>query len=190
MKIAAITKFKHGGLWEALKKLGWTQSRLADECKISKASIGQICNLTHRPSVNQAELIERILLAAGVDWDSKDEWPETFKGFKTKIKLEQIAELDNLQLEAVQEFYFQRQIDGDPDTLPYDAEALDNALGMVSSEEKLVLEKRFGLNGSSPLTLKQIGDSLFCTPENVRRIESSALRKLRSAKVLTLLQPA
>ena len=31
MKVAAITRFKHGKLWEALKELGWSQKRLADE---------------------------------------------------------------------------------------------------------------------------------------------------------------
>jgi RNA polymerase sigma factor (sigma-70 family) len=45
---------------------------------------------------------------------------------------------------------------------------------------RLVITRRFGLDGQPPRTLEQVGDELGITRERVRQIESRALAELRS----------
>jgi RNA polymerase primary sigma factor len=49
----------------------------------------------------------------------------------------------------------------------------------LSERERVVLEMRFGLNGSAPRTLEDIGEVMGVSRERVRQIEAKALRKLR-----------
>ncbi|MFN8150887.1 MAG: sigma-70 family RNA polymerase sigma factor [Solirubrobacterales bacterium] len=58
-------------------------------------------------------------------------------------------------------------------------EGLERALGMLSERERKVIELRYGLLGSDPLTLEQIGRDFGITRERVRQIESNSLRKLK-----------
>ena len=51
-------------------------------------------------------------------------------------------------------------------------------LKTMDPRETAVLKMRFGLNGHSPHTLKEIGESLGLTRERVRQIETEALGKL------------
>ena len=43
-----------------------------------------------------------------------------------------------------------------------------------------VLTRRFGLDGSKPQTLEQVGGGLGITRERVRQLEARALRELRA----------
>ena len=52
-------------------------------------------------------------------------------------------------------------------------------LSELGDRERRVLEQRFGLDGSPPATLEQVGDELGLTRERIRQIESKALAKLR-----------
>lgn len=69
---------------------------------------------------------------------------------------------------------------------PYEAtskqlmhENLEEALGSLTERESKVLRMRFGLDGSKPLTLEEVGKVFGVTRERIRQIESKALRKLR-----------
>jgi RNA polymerase primary sigma factor len=57
---------------------------------------------------------------------------------------------------------------------------LATALGALNPRMRLVLARRFGLDGEPPQTLEQVGESLGITRERVRQLESRALRELRS----------
>lgn len=48
----------------------------------------------------------------------------------------------------------------------------------LDEREKKVLILRFGIGGRDPLTLKQVGESLGCTGETIRKIEAKAKEKL------------
>lgn len=53
-------------------------------------------------------------------------------------------------------------------------------LETLDAREKEVIELRYGLNQSAPMTLEQIGAKFGLTKERIRQIEDKALRKLRN----------
>jgi RNA polymerase primary sigma factor len=58
-------------------------------------------------------------------------------------------------------------------------ETIAVALERLAPREQAVLQLRFGLDGSEPRTLAEIGRSLGLSKERARQIEEEALRKLR-----------
>ncbi len=69
---------------------------------------------------------------------------------------------------------------------PYDCavdtlakEALSSVLGILGDRERRVLELRFGLCGTTPQTLDEVGRAFNVTRERVRQIEHMSLRKLQ-----------
>ena len=49
----------------------------------------------------------------------------------------------------------------------------------LSARERQILNARFGLDGSAPQTLEEVGLTLGVTRERVRQIQDKCLRKLR-----------
>jgi RNA polymerase primary sigma factor len=58
-------------------------------------------------------------------------------------------------------------------------ENLEASLNALTERESKVLKMRFGLAGSKPLTLEEVGRHFGVTRERIRQIESKAIRKLR-----------
>ncbi len=58
-------------------------------------------------------------------------------------------------------------------------EPMQELLGALTPREKRVIELRFGIEDGHARTLKQVGLELSLTPERIRQIEATALRKLR-----------
>jgi RNA polymerase primary sigma factor len=56
---------------------------------------------------------------------------------------------------------------------------LTRALQSLNPRMRHVLELRFGLSGSDPKTLEEVGEGLGVTRERVRQLETRALRELR-----------
>jgi len=63
------------------------------------------------------------------------------------------------------------------------AQAVNQALGVLTDRERHVLEARCGFDGSEGLSLDKIAKDMFLSKERVRRIEAKALRKLRHPSV-------
>jgi RNA polymerase primary sigma factor len=59
-----------------------------------------------------------------------------------------------------------------------DLATIDVLLNAIDDREAKILRLRYGLDGSEPLTLKEIGTHVGLTRERVRQIEIEALRKL------------
>lgn len=58
-------------------------------------------------------------------------------------------------------------------------EAMAKNIACLTECQQLVIKKRFGLNDEEPMTIVEIADMLEVTPERVRQIEATAIRKLR-----------
>ncbi|HWT23998.1 MAG TPA: sigma-70 family RNA polymerase sigma factor [Solirubrobacteraceae bacterium] len=69
-------------------------------------------------------------------------------------------------------------------------EALRTALGELPDRERKVVELRYGIAGSEPTPLREIGRQLGITPERVRQIESRALGRLGRMRELAALREA
>ena len=63
--------------------------------------------------------------------------------------------------------------------LPVLREKMLATIGTLTPRERLVLELRFGLRGSDPQTLEEIGRCFGVTRERIRQIEAKAMRKMR-----------
>lgn len=59
---------------------------------------------------------------------------------------------------------------------------LRNALTELDPKEETVVRQRFGLDGSDPKTLKEIGEMMNLSRERIRQIEAQALEKLHRSQ--------
>ena len=59
-------------------------------------------------------------------------------------------------------------------------ENIRRAIALLPSREREVIEMRFGLTGSRPFTLEEVGRAFNVTRERIRQIETHTLRKLES----------
>jgi RNA polymerase sigma factor (sigma-70 family) len=57
-------------------------------------------------------------------------------------------------------------------------EALSEAFGILGERERTVIILRYGLHGSEPKTLGEIGRRLGVSRERVRQLETEALKRL------------
>lgn len=60
-----------------------------------------------------------------------------------------------------------------------DKATIDDALSLLTSKERYVIERRYGLNNNDVETLEQIGEAFGLTRERIRQIEFDTMKKLR-----------
>lgn len=68
-------------------------------------------------------------------------------------------------------------------------ESIADVIKYLSPREQYVLNRRFGLDGSVPKTLDEVGNELSVTRERIRQVEAKALRKLRFPSRAAILKP-
>lgn len=66
-------------------------------------------------------------------------------------------------------------------------EDLDRLLGALPDREAYILRLYFGLDGSAPLTLEEIGGRMSLTRERIRQLKERALRRLREHEMAGVL---
>ena len=60
-------------------------------------------------------------------------------------------------------------------------ECVKSILASLSERERYIITKHFGMDGSQPMTFKEIGDVIGVTPQRVFAIEKEVMRRLRSS---------
>ena len=65
---------------------------------------------------------------------------------------------------------------------------LQRILRLLDEKEKTVLINRFGLDGSEPKTLEELGREMGFSKERIRQIEGCAIKKLRASKKVKYLK--
>lgn len=185
MNIAAITRYKHGRLYEVLKRLGWTQTELAKQSGMSKEKVGTIINLVRRPNPEEANAIQRALGNAGEYLDVLSEWPESFVGLKRGFKREQTADI---QMESLLDHPEVLQLPAPQvdDNLEAQIEGMEEALETLPDKERKVLLERFYNDKTLEETGKELGGT---NRERIRQIENNALRKMRHPKRIRKIRP-
>ena len=68
--------------------------------------------------------------------------------------------------------------------------ALKSAIRALSPRERMVIVRRYGLDGAEPSTLRALAETLKLSSERVRQIEERALEKLRQSEFLERRQVA
>ncbi len=58
---------------------------------------------------------------------------------------------------------------------------VDDLLGQLDEREKKIINSRFGLDGSDPITLEEVGEKFGVTRERIRQLQNIALEKMRRA---------
>ena len=101
MKVAALTRYKQGDLYNALQQLGWTQTRLAQEIGCNTSTVGLIINLKQKPTVELANKIQAVFGEHDIYIDVTALWPDTFQPLKTNLRV-QVAEVEMLSLEQTE----------------------------------------------------------------------------------------
>jgi RNA polymerase primary sigma factor len=68
----------------------------------------------------------------------------------------------------------------DTTSLSLRREDVELALAALPERERRVIELRYGLDGSQPCTLEEVGRAFGVTRERIRQIENNTLKKLES----------
>jgi RNA polymerase primary sigma factor len=114
----------------------------------------------------------------------------------TNLKVAQVAHLMatgakpaslDAQVGGEDDREFAETLADDRTDTPYESLASDGLTGLalslidhVGDREKVILTRRFGLDGSQPQTLEELGADFGLTRERIRQLQNSALAKLRS----------
>ncbi len=62
--------------------------------------------------------------------------------------------------------------------------SIENLLKTLNDREREIINCRFGINGSTPMTLEQLGNNMGYSKERIRQLEDIALKKIRQVKEL------
>ncbi len=144
---------------QSIRKLSKVSSAFAYE-RGKEPTVDDLCELTQLPRERVMRLLEASEALVSLDEGVKEDGTPSLldKLIQTGVVN---PEDDVLQRESIQ--------------------VLNQLMGWLSPQEKMIIEKRFGLADGTTSTLQEIGQQLHITRERVRQLEARALRKLRMA---------
>lgn len=177
MKISAITKFKNGQLWEALKVAGWTQTELARKTGLSKYRIGLIINMQIRPSDDEIAKIQAAFGDNNIYLNAEEAWPLGFKGLGKRLIVEQTREAEEVLHLTNSEWVALPDSTDSNNNIFHMSDLIDlkSALATLTVRERKIIEDRFYEDKESGqiATLHNISSS------RLHQVEMAAFSKLR-----------
>jgi len=183
MKVTAVTKFKQGDLYNALKKLGWTQAELAKRSGVSQQAIGFALNLRNKPSPSNIDRIQKAFANAGEYLDVLSIWPEDFKGFDKSVTVEQTKEVDLALIGANTPVLHDTMKPNFDDA----RKLIDETLSELTPKQASYIRETY-LNEK---TCQEAGKEVGKTSSNYNMLRNNALRKLRhNPRILKKLREA
>ena len=57
---------------------------------------------------------------------------------------------------------------------------MTKSIKLLPERSRMILTRRYGLDGKNPATLREIGENLKISKERVRQIENEAINKLKN----------
>ena len=170
MKVVAITRFKQGDMYRAIKQAGWSQAELARQAGITSYLIGEYINMKRRPSESHADLIYVALKKIGIRLNIHEVWPETFKGINSSLICDEIRDVNPSELISDTNQSPQHLIDMD-----IAREDIDGVLDSLDERQREVILDMYFSN----MTRKECGEKHGVSACRIYQIEAHALRKLR-----------
>jgi len=142
-----------------IRKLGRVEGAIMGECG-HEPTLTELAEQTGIPRQRVAELLTASEVVVSLD--------ETVNSERTTELVERVVDISC----------------PDPETCALQCESQSVVIGLLgglSDNEKIIIERRFGLADGNVSTLQEIGQQLNLTRERVRQLETKALRKLRQA---------
>ena len=180
--IKAEIRFKNATFMNALENSKYNSiANLSRESEISLHTLYAIASLKHTNISIQDQTKLAEMLNCDV-YDLFEQYEEVIKQSKDyPKKLTKDIPIDSM-LSLSSKNVMQLESDFNTDDIDNE-ESLEKDMALSLSElkdrEKEVLEMHFGLNGSHPKTLNEIGEEFGLTRERVRQIKERAIRRLR-----------
>lgn len=183
MKIAAITRYKNGALWKALRDAKWTVRQLSEASGVSyRVVLEQVNLLKKAPKQKVVTALVMAFAEVGVILEPSEAWPEDFSPMIVAPVVEQYAEVEAASLMAARGMKEVEDSGLDVDDLK---EALNYTLDSLNTEEEIALRMRF----LGEATFREIGEALGVSQERVRQICAKGLRKMRHPARMKQLLP-
>jgi RNA polymerase primary sigma factor len=123
-------------------------------------TVDELCDMTQLPREKVMRLLEASEALVSLDEGVKEDGTTSLLERLTQTGVANPEE-DALQKEGI--------------------DVLNQLMSWLSPQERLIIEKRFGLADGTTSTLQEIGQQLHITRERVRQLEARALKKLRMA---------
>ncbi len=144
---------------QSIRKLNKAGSAFLNTCG-REPTLEDLCDMTQLPREKVMRLLEASEALVSLDEGVKEDGTTSLLERLTQTGIANPEE-DALQREGI--------------------DVLNQLMSWLSPQEKLIIEKRFGLADGATSTLQEIGQQLNITRERVRQLEARALKKLRMA---------
>lgn len=144
---------------QSIRRLKKVSSAFLNECG-REPTVEELCERTQIPRDKLTRLLEASEALVSLDERVKEDGSTSL--------LERIIDLGaaSPECDAIQQ---------------ESTEVLHKLMSWLSPQERLIIEKRFGLADGIASTLQEIGQQLHITRERVRQLEARALKKMRLA---------
>lgn len=177
------SRFRNNILYKLME--GKSVSKCAEEIGVWQTTFGMLLNLKKSPILKtqrhgQKFCTTAVKIAEHYKYLVEDLFPPSLYAMNLPEVFERVyASEDLLPLLAAKNEPDPLQL---PDAILQQAEirqAINDSLAHLNTRSRLLMEMRFGLNGSDTHTLDDLAAHFCITRERVRQIEAKALRQLR-----------